>query len=428
MNDMTVPKFPLSPELAPSAELPQAFAAPMPAESRVAYAADRPAYRRLVMRGAFLELVTAGFYRFWLATDMRRHLWSRTSVDGDAPEYIGTAKQLLVGFLVAMAILVPIYVGYFLLGLEAERLQVFASIPLALLYYVFLQFAIYRSRRYRLTRTVWRGVRFSMTGSGLNYAWRVGLWTVLVFVSLGFALPWRQAALERFKMRYTSYGNLEGRFESTGGGLFKQGWWLWLVSWGLVALSVVVIVLHDQQHGNTEIGKLVGMLTLTFCVQVLVAPFIYARYKSIEWRWWASGIRFGELRFSSDLRPGAFAGLYWKVLGWSVLLTLGLAIWLGATLGIGFAMIGGDGSVEQKMLMLSQHWGMMTAAAVGYVAFILGFWAVMRIYLIHDVWQRVAASVTVHNLAAAGEVAAQQGELAGAVGEGLAGSLDVVGF
>ncbi|MBX9840581.1 MAG: DUF898 domain-containing protein [Xanthobacteraceae bacterium] len=424
MNDVTVPKLPLAPQLVPVA-LPQALAAPAPADARVAFAGDRPAFRRLVLRGALLEFVTAGFYRFWLATDMRRQLWSRTAVDGDAPEYVGTAKQLLVGFLVAMAILVPIYVGYFLLGLEAERLQAFASIPLALFYYVFLQFAIYRSRRYRLTRTVWRGVRFSMTGSGLSYAWRVGLWTVLVFVSLGLALPWRQAALEQFKMRYTSYGNLEGRFEGTGGGLFQQGWWLWLVGWGLVALPAVAVVRHFS-GGDAE--QVAGVIGLACFVQVVVAPFIYARYKSIEWRWWGSGIRFGEVRFSSDMRPGVFVGLYWKVIGWSILLLLALAIWMGATLGIGFSLIGGDGSVEQKMLTLSQHWGVMTAAAVGYVAFILGFWAVMRIYLIHDVWQRVAQSVTVHNLAAAGEVAARQGELAGAVGEGLAGSLDVVGF
>jgi len=167
---------------------------------------------------------------------------------------------------------------------------------------------------------------------------------------------------------------------------------------------------------------------LAFCVQVLLAPFIYARYKSIEWRWWALGIRFGDVRFSSDLRPGAFVGLYWKVIGWSCLLFLGLTIWMNATFGIGFSLVGDAGTVEQKMLMLSQHWGLMPALAVGYVAFILAFWAMMRIYLIHDVWQRVAQSVTVHNLAAASEVAAQQGELAGAIGEGLADSLDVVGF
>ena len=100
---------------------------------------------------------------------------------------------------------------------------------------------------------------------------------------------------------------------------------------------------------------------------------------------------------------------------------------MSATFGIGFSLVGGAGTVGQKMLMLSQHWGLMAAVAVGYVAFILAFWAVMRIYLIHDIWKRVAESATVHNLAAAADVAAQ-GEMAGALGEGLADSLDVVGF
>ena len=41
-------------------------------------------FRRLVVRGAFLELITFGFYRFWLTTAIRRHLWTPTEVDGDA--------------------------------------------------------------------------------------------------------------------------------------------------------------------------------------------------------------------------------------------------------------------------------------------------------------------------------------------------------
>jgi len=42
----------------------------------VAFTGERGEFRRLVTRGALLELVTVGFYRFWLATDIRRHLWS----------------------------------------------------------------------------------------------------------------------------------------------------------------------------------------------------------------------------------------------------------------------------------------------------------------------------------------------------------------
>ncbi len=96
---------------------------PMP----VAFAGDRADFFHLVKRGAGLEFVTLGFYRFWLATDIRRHLWSNTEIDGDAAEYTGRAKELLIGFLVALAILVPVYLAYFLVGLEAERVKAFAS-------------------------------------------------------------------------------------------------------------------------------------------------------------------------------------------------------------------------------------------------------------------------------------------------------------
>ena len=141
----------------------------------LSFSGDRGEFRRLVTRGAALELVTVGFYRFWLATDIRRHLWSHTAIDGDAAEYTGRGKELLIGFLFAMAILVPIYLAYFLVGLEAERFKAFASFPLLLFFYVFGQFAIYRARRYRLTRTVWRGVRFWMDGSGWAYAARAAV-------------------------------------------------------------------------------------------------------------------------------------------------------------------------------------------------------------------------------------------------------------
>src|ERR1700760_960337 len=161
------------------------FAPPKQGPADVSFLGDRGEFRELVTRGAALELITIGFYRFWLATDIRRHLWSNTLIDGDAAEYTGRARELLIGFLVAMAIIVPIYLAYFIAGIEAERFKAFASFPLLLFFYVFGQFAIYRARRYRLTRTVWRGVRFWMTGSGWAYAVRAAGWAVLVGLTFG---------------------------------------------------------------------------------------------------------------------------------------------------------------------------------------------------------------------------------------------------
>ena len=218
--------------------------------ARIVFTGGRGDFFRLVGRGALLELITAGLYRFWLATDIRRALWSGTSVDGDPPEYTGTAKELLIGFLFALAILVPIYVVYFLIGIEAERTKAFASVPLVLFFYAFGQFAIYRARRYRATRTVWRGVRFWMSGSGWAYSWRACLWGLLTLLTLGLALPWRESALERYKMRHLHYGDLEARFEGTGWGLFKRGWWLWLLS-----------------------------------LPIITVPLTYPAYRSVLWRW-----------------------------------------------------------------------------------------------------------------------------------------------
>ncbi len=262
---------------------------PLP-PTRVDFTGNRTEFRKMVTKGAMLELVTFGFYRFWLVTDIRRHLWSNTAIDGDAAEYTGRAKELLVGFLFALAILVPIYLAYFLVGIEFERWQGFASTPLFISFYAFGQFAIFRARRYRLTRTVWRGVRFWMDGSGWAYSFRAMLWGLLVFLTLGLALPWREASLERYKMRHTHFGDLQGDFEGDGWTFFKRGWWLWL-------LSPIAIIIFP------------------------LAPFLYAEFKAREWRWWLDGIRIGGVSLSSDLPHNAFYGLYWKVIGWWMLLS-----------------------------------------------------------------------------------------------------------
>jgi uncharacterized membrane protein YjgN (DUF898 family) len=383
----SVPQHPPPPRLPPS---------PPPLPVAVSFSGNRAEFRRLVTRGACLELITVGFYRFWLATDIRRHLWSHTALDGDAAEYTGRAKELLLGFLFALAILVPIYLAYFLVGLEVERAKAFASLPLFLFFYLFGQFAIYRARRYRLTRTVWRGVRFWMSGSGWIYALMSMLWGLLVILTLGLALPWREAALERYKMRHSYYGDLEGSFEGRGWEFFKRGWWLWLLI--LPALYVTPAL-----------------------------PFIYAAYKAVEWRWWLSGIRFGGVRFESTLRRGQLIGLYWKVIGWTLLLGLAFAAYLGICAVLTAAISGMPFDQFFKMQAFLKSIPLWGLAVLGYLMFVLSINVVMRVYLLRDLWARVLASTRVHGIEAAANVTAR-GELANALGEGFADGLDVAGF
>jgi uncharacterized membrane protein YjgN (DUF898 family) len=379
---------PLGPPVPPPSPVPP----PMP----VAFSGSRSEFFHLVKRGAALELVTLGFYRFWLLTDIRRHLWSNTLVDGDAAEYTGRGKELLIGFLVALAILVPIYLGYLLIGLEAEHYQAFASIPLFLFFYLFGQFAIFRARRYRLTRTIWRGVRFWMTGSGWIYALQASLWGLLSAVTLGLALPWRMAALERYKMRHSYYGDLQGSFEGRGWEFFKRGWWLWL-------LAPVAMVVYP------------------------LAPFIYGAFKAVEWRWWLSGIRFGGVRIESSLPRSALIGLYWKVIGWIVVLGLVFSAYAAAAAALVASMTGEPFAEFFTSQEFSKSIPLLALMGLGYLVFALATNVVIRVYLMRDLWVRVLGSVNISGLDGAADVAAR-GEMANALGEGFADGLDVGGF
>src|SRR6266853_1046801 len=247
---------------------------PMPAP--VLFSGNRGEFFRLVTRGAGLELITVGFYRFWLATDIRRHLWSNSHIDGDAAEYTGRGMELLIGFLIALAILVPVYLAYFLTGLEAERYKAFASIPLFLFFYLFGQFAIYRARRYRLTRTVWRGVRFWMSGSGWAYAGQAAFWGLLMILTLGLILPWREAALERYKMRHCYYGELQGSFEGRGWDFFKRGWWLWLIA--VSPLIALLVILPQIKFAPVFFMRADRIAPLVSLFMMLSAPFIYGAF------------------------------------------------------------------------------------------------------------------------------------------------------
>jgi uncharacterized membrane protein YjgN (DUF898 family) len=399
---------------------PEQLSAPVPPSTSadIIFQNLRPQFRRLVFRGALLELVTVGFYRFWLATNIRRHIWHSTSVDGDALEYTGVAKELFFGALLALAIFAPIYLAYFLVGLEAERMQAFASVPFGLFFYLFSQFALYRARRYRTTRTIWRGVRFWMTGSGWNFAWRSALWMLLVVLTFGLALPWREAALERFKMRNSHYGDLEGRFEATGWEFFKRGIWLWLI-----AISVLALPLIERIFG----GRGASTSFAVFLLVTLGGPFLYGTFKAVQWRWWMSGIRFGQVSFGCDLLAIDLFGLYWKVIGWlSLIGVLTLLAMSGVVIGAAWLNTGG-GAFAQKIQMVSQQSHVVISIVACYVFAALMATAVVRIYLIHDLVARVAEATKVHNIAAAENVSAR-GASANAVGEGLADSLEIFGF
>ncbi len=397
-------------------------------------------FMRIVARGSLLLLLTLGLYRFWLVTDIRRYLFANGQIADDGLEYIGTARELLLGFLIAIVILIPVNVGILIaaldLGLLGRVSGVLAFVLLALLG----QFAIYRARRYRLTRTVYRGLRFYQDGSAWRYAVCALFWWGLTFLTFGLAYPFAQASLERLKMRHTFYGDLPGRFEGSGFRLFLRGLPLWFVVMGplVFGLSLMVVavdwpvILEAAEHGGGDVlariegaspglGSALAVGVMAVLWGVVAAAMLYPAFQAIVLRWWLSGLRFGSVSVASSLRVREVYGIYVRFLWYSLL----LALVAGIIALAGFAGVGAvvNGAEKSEMVEIAAT-GLLV---LGYVVVALAYSAIYQMTVRFDFWRLGFATLTLTGIQVLDRVGAR-GEAGSPVGEGLADALQVGGI
>lgn len=411
--------------------------APAPPAGAVQFLGKEAAYWRLRIKGAALLVVTLGIYRFWFATDVRRYLWSSTEIGGDSFEYTGLATELLGGFLVALAILAPLYTAIAGMALAFDAEQGSTAIMLFLLIVLLGQFALYRARRYRLTRTVLRGVRFDQHGSAWRYAFYALFWWSLAIVTLGLAYPWTQARLQRYKMRYTSYGNLQGKFAGSGMALFLRGLPIWLaivgpVLFAFLALAALVdwdalnnaFAQGDDAAKKNIVGAFVnrgaGAVGAAFAISVLAAMLLYPVFQATVMRWWISGLRFGPIAVTSRLRTGQVYRVYLRFILRLVLFALAIAV---VTAGI-VTMLGVLGvfvTPDTKQLIVS------AVSLVVYLIAALGISTIYQVTVTFAMWRLGAQSAELSGAEALDSVRAA-GAASSALGEGLADALGVGGI
>lgn len=384
-------------------------------------------FLKMLVTGSLFQIPTFGFYRFWLITKLRRHLWANTRIEGEAFEYTGTAKELLIGFLIALAILVPLYIVYFIIAFALEEQAAFASIPLVLLMYVLAHFGSYRARKYRATRTVFRGVRFWMKGSGWAYAIRAILWDVATLITLGLALPWANASLERYRMRHTYFGSVQGDFSGTGWSLFKRGWWIWALGLIVIVIELALIILVTSPAGIMFAPEytvsLVGVVVLGSLLMVAAVTGLLPVAMAIFTRWHLDGLRFGDVSVASKLRLGTFYGLFLKVIFSSIGFMIAFAVLVGIVAAVAGTFLEDTVEALQNGEMDAATLSIGLLIAMAYLVFLLGFGVIQRYFFGRGLWAAIVTTTTVANLSSVDAVIAA-GQPAGTLGEGLADALD----
>ncbi len=356
---------------------------------------------------------TFGFYRFWMLTNLRRHLWANTRLGDETLEYTGTGKELLIGFLIAMAVLLPVVLGISFLSM-AGPIGTALSFVLMFGLIVLGYYAVFAARRYLLTRTVFRGIRFWVQPAGWGYAWRSLGWMLLSALSLGICIPWATAALERYLMQNTQYGDLQGNFSGKGSELFKRLAWIY-------AVPVVAMVLAFMLSGGSSGTSPVHVILVILYLAIL---FLFPYVQAVVLQWKLSHVHFGQLSLVSYLRAGQIYGLWLKYIGSNLLFVVLIGAVFLLLMGVVMLFGGLDRPIMDRTQVGFTEVFFIVCMALVYAAILLGMTALARYFFHRGLWVEIVKTLTVVNLEELDRAKAS-GYAADKLGAGLADALNV---
>lgn len=281
---------------------------------------DTQSFLGLSVKNGLLNLVTLTLYRFWGRTEVRRRVWSRVSLNGEAFEYTGTGRELFIGFLIA---LFTVGLPFLLIVGGAQFLgpafAVLIILPLYVVLPVLLGVAIFFAFRYMASRTVWRGVRFSLKGS----PWDYGLSTLGYGLLTGITLGWFQPAAS-MRLAEKLWGNLRfgdlkvrwARREDEGlYGWFALGWAGVIVGYLLFAFVLVGSMLATgalADPENPSSGPPAMFMVITYAWALVFAVYvmlIFAPYNAALLRAIIGSLKIGDARLSLNLKAMDLLGL-----------------------------------------------------------------------------------------------------------------------
>lgn len=310
---------------------------------------DKPGLGHITLLNFVLSLITFSIYRFWGKTNVRRHIWSCVHINGEPLEYTGRGKELFLGFLIVFGLIIlPIFALVFILqislGPEHPAL-ILVNLAVALFVMVFWGMALYRARRYQLSRTLWRGIRGALVGSSWTYSFLYFGAALLRSMTLGWSTPAMNLNLQERMTGDMRFGSMPFRFKGRAGPLYGPYAICWFVT--LAVFVVLAFIIGYAFYGifGDILGEIFGkagsdgpsrtdrdfagaMIVIAILVGFLlfsvISAMTWAFYTARELAIFASYTTFDLARFQLDATGWSLIGL---VVGnlLLVIFTLGIA-------------------------------------------------------------------------------------------------------
>lgn len=388
-----------------------------------------------------LNLVTLLFYRFWATNEIRTRLWHGVRFNGEPLAYRGTGMELFLGFIIVfLTLLVPIGLISIMLALltgPVWQVVIQVAIYVVLLYLVGV--GTYRSARYRLRRTSWRGIRGRLDGSSWTYGWIYLGTTALFFFLLAIGgvfgmwiMPIRAVWLRKPLINQSTFGGQPVRFIPDTGALYKHFAIAWCSSFGgaIVAIILMLVIagssaLMDAMPGVQRTsgisisGLQWALIGLAAFGWVVLTVIMYFYYQAKQLNIFAASTYYDGGRFRGTATT---FGLMWVWLG-NQLIWLSNLVVFAVPVGIGVYLY--SGSSQQTMRVFENNPNLQATVIFSLLLFVSIVAQVTRPVLLARAWAYFFNHLAFDGGIDLSKLTTTNEEADGKTGEGLAQAFDV---
>lgn len=167
---------------------------------------------------AILQVITFNFYYPWAKAAKLNYLYEQTEFAGSRFKFHGTGKEMFIGYLKMLAIIIVIYGGFWWAKGNEQVLLSFLLLygGLILVY----PLAIHGTAKYRLSRTSWRGIFFGYRGELGELFAKFFIGILVSLFTLGIYWSWVEVDLRKYVTKNVRFGSVEFDFVGKGIDLF----------------------------------------------------------------------------------------------------------------------------------------------------------------------------------------------------------------
>jgi len=194
---------------------------------------------------ALLIIVTLGVYYFWGKVKIKRYLYSQLEFDGDRFTFHGKGKELFIGGIIGIFILGLTIGLQHLIETSKDKYILAGSIILFMILICLIPMIFVLSRRYYLSRSSWRGIRFSFRGRIPSFYGIILRGVLLTIITFGLYSPYLRNRIKHFFVDNSNFGTQKFSYNGKGNEVFKQyakAFFLYVPVTALVIFLVVSII------------------------------------------------------------------------------------------------------------------------------------------------------------------------------------------